>query len=309
MQTCNYIKELRAFVVTCQQGNMSKASETLCTSQPTMSLQIKKLETELNVRLFERHGPKLVVTAEGETLYNLALPLVQGFDHLHEEFVAQQSNLSVGKLSIAAEESTMLYTLPESILKFVQKYPGVRLNLPTVRGKSALEMVMSDEADMAVVSLLDVPDTFEYTPFISYSPVLLTPLNHPLAKHTSVTISDIQGCDLVLPPSQSSSGRLLKMLFGLNGVDYHVVIETAGWEVIKRYVGLGLGVTVATEICVSEKDKENLAIIPLEQQYPDRRFGVLTRKGKMMSLTAQRFIEILYKHYEFDPTATEEQAD
>lgn len=301
MQICNYLKELRAFVVTCQQGNMSKASEVLFTSQPTMSLQIKKLESELNVSLFERHGPKLVVTPEGETLYNLALPLVQGFDHLQEEFQARKSDLSVGNLSVAAEESTMLYTLTDPVQNFVKDFPGVRLNLVTVRGTTALEQVASNEVDMAVVSLLDVPDTLSFTPFVSYPPVLLTPLDHPLAKRKSVTLSDIQGCDLILPPSQGSSGRLLKMLFGINGVDYNVVIEAGGWEVIKKYVGLGLGVTVATQICISESDKDKIAIIPLGKQYPDRKFGVLTRKNPMISLTAQRFIEILYKSYDFSP--------
>lgn len=281
---------------------MSKASEVLFTSQPTMSLQIKKLESELNVSLFERHGPKLVVTAEGETLYNLALPLVQGFDHLQEEFIARQSDLSVGTLSIAAEESTMLYTLPDPIQRFVKKFPGVRLNLVTVRGTTALEQVSSNEVDMAVVSLLDVPKNLEFTPFVSYSPVLLTPLDHPLAQKKSVSLTDIRGCDLILPPSQGSSGRLLKMLFGINGVDYNVVIEAGGWEVIKRYVGLGLGVTVATQICISEHDKEKIAIIPLSKQHPERNFGVLTRKNAMISLTAQRFIETIYQSYNFDPS-------
>lgn len=299
MQTCNYIKELRAFVVTCQQGNMSKASEVLCTSQPTMSLQIKKLENELNVRLFERHGPRLVVTAEGETLYRLALPLVQGIDHIKEEFQAQKSDLSTGHLSIAAEESTMLYTLSDAIETFVKEYPGVRLELVTVRGNASSNLVKSDEVDLAVASLLDVSSNINYTPFVSYSPVLLTPLDHPLAKKKSVSISDIQGSNLILPPANSSSGRLLKMLFGLNGVDYNVVIEAAGWEVIKTYVGRGLGVSVATQICISETDKEKLAIIPFNKQYPDRKFGVLTRKGKVQSLTSQRFIEILYQQYDF----------
>ena len=300
MQTCNYLKELRAFVVTCQQGNMSKASDILCVSQPTMSLQVKKLETELGVQLFERLGPRLLLTDEGETLYNLALPLVQGFDHLHDDFKAQQNDLSLGKLSIAAEESTMLYTLPEPVKKYMDEYSGVRVNCLTVRGKSAPELVMSDEVDLAVVSLLEVPDTFNYTTFISYPPVLLTPLDHPLAKNQSASILDIKGCDLILPPSESSSGRLLKMLFGLNGVDYKIVLEASGWEVIKNYVALGVGVTVATEICIGDKDKERFAIIPLTQKYPDRKFGVLTRKGKALSLATQRFIEVLYKHYDYE---------
>lgn len=279
---------------------MSRASDILFSSQPTISLQIQKLESELNVKLFERRGPKLIKTTEGEILYNIAIPLVQGLDHIKDEFKARHNDLSSGELTIAAEESTILYILPEPVSSFVKQYPNIRLKLSNVTGRSGRELVLADEVDFAVSSMLDIPDKLEYSPFVSYSPILITPLDHPLAKLEQVTLEDIGKYGLVLPPSHFSSWSLIKMVFALNGVDYQVAVEAGGWEVIKSYVGLGLGVSIVTRLCITEKDQQRLAIVPLDKYFPSRKYGVVVRKGKRLSSPAQRFIKILHEQYKED---------
>jgi len=297
LKTCNLLKELRAFCITHQEGNMSKASETLFASQPTISLQIKKLEAELDVKLFERRGPKLKITTEGEILYNIALPLVQGIDHIKDDFSAQHNDLVCGELSIAAEESTLLYTLPGPIKSFANQYPGIRIELTNITGKEGRDLLKADKVDLTVSSMLDVPDNLNYSTFVSYSPILIAPRDHPLAKLDKVTIKDIGQYGLIMPPSQFSSSRLIKMVFGLNGVNYQVALEVGGWEVVKRYVDKGLGVSIVSTICITEEDKDKFVTIPLDQYFPDRKYGVVTRKGKILSSPAQRFIEILHENY------------
>lgn len=297
IKTCNFLKELRAFCITYQEGNMSKASEILFASQPTISLQIKKLESELGVKLFERRGPKLKITTEGEILYNIAIPLVQGIDHIKDEFESRHTDLAAGELIIAAEESTLLYTLPGPIRSFMQQYPGIRLKLANVTGRNGRELVLSDEVDFAVSSMLDTPANMNYSPFVSYSPILIAPKGHALAKIENLTMQDIGKHGLILPPSHFSSWRLIKMVFALNGVNFNVALEAGGWEVIKSYVGLGLGISIVTNICITDEDKDKLEIIPLEKYFPSRKYGVVTRKDKVLSSPAQRFIDILHAHY------------
>lgn len=297
IKTCNLLKELRAFCITYQEGNMSKASEILFASQPTISLQIKKLEAELQTKLFERRGPKLKITTEGEILYQIAIPLVQGIDHIQEEFISQQSNLVSGELTIAAEESTILYTLQEPIDKFVKKYPGIRLKISNVTGMNGREQVLSDDVDLAVSSMLDTPNNLDYSPFVSYPTVLITPLNHPLTKLKKVTIKDIGEHGLILPPSQFSSWRLIKMIFNLNGVNFNVALEAGGWEVVKKFVAKGLGISIVTSICITEDDEGKFTTIPLDNIFPSRKYGIVTRKQKIISSPAQSFIDILFNHY------------
>lgn len=152
---------------------MSKASELLFASQPTISLQIKTLEDQLGVKLFERHGPKLSLTTEGEILYNIVQPLVAGIDHIKDTFMAQYGNLTTGQLTITAEEPTILYTLPEPIKQFVDQYPGIRLKVANISGDEGHKMLMSDEADISIMSLLTVPDSLKYHAFVSYAEIRL----------------------------------------------------------------------------------------------------------------------------------------
>lgn len=101
----------------------------------------------------------------------------------------------------------------------------------------------------------------------------------------------------ILPPSQYSSCRLVKMVFALNGASCKVVLEAGGWEVVKKYVDIGVGISIATEICITAADRENFAIVNLDELFPARKYGIVTRAGKALSAPAQKFIEILSKEY------------
>ena len=109
----NRLKQLRAFCYAARLGSISRAAEQLFLSQPSVSLQIQALERELGVELFERRGPSIRLTAQGESLLELAQPLVQGIDGIAESFASELGDLNSGEINIAAGESTILYLLPE----------------------------------------------------------------------------------------------------------------------------------------------------------------------------------------------------
>jgi len=96
-------------------------------SQSSISLQIKALERELDIIVFERRGPQLNLTPEGKILYRLSEPLVNGIDNLKESFVSHYGKLESGELNIAAGESTILYILPDLIKNFIQQYPQIEI--------------------------------------------------------------------------------------------------------------------------------------------------------------------------------------
>jgi len=276
---------------------MSKASEVLYASQPTISLQIKILEEALEVKLFERCGPRLKLTTEGEILYDLVSPLVQGIDGIKKNFNAHHGNLSSGELTIAAEESIILSTLQKPIQKFVKRYPGIRLSLANIPGREGRDLVLSDEADLAVGSILNVPDNLQYDPFVSYPSVLIVPKDHPLTKLSKITLADIGDYGMIHPPIQFNSWRIVKMVFALNGASYKVALEAGGWEVVKKYVSLGMGVSIVSEVCISEADRETLAVVNLGEYFPARKYGVITKAVGSPSAPAQKFIEILSNEY------------
>ncbi|MEX2524332.1 MAG: LysR family transcriptional regulator [Gammaproteobacteria bacterium] len=287
----NRLKQLRAFCHTAQTQSMSRAAELMFLSQPTVSLLIQALEKDMGTALFERHGPRIQLTTEGKILFDLSLPLVEGLEALGETFQERCSNQVSGSLHIAAGESTTLYLLPEVVNRFVDLYPEIRVKIHNVPGLSGLQLLRSGEVDFSVGPMLQVPEDFWYTPLLSYKPILITPPGHPLAEKKRITLQDINQYGLILPPPNMSTRNTIDTVFQQHNVEYNVRMEAGGWEVIKRYVEMGLGVSIVTSICLT--GEENLLQIPLPNYFPERSYGLVLRRGKFISPAARRFIELL----------------
>lgn len=291
----NNLKQLRAFCQVVRSGSITRAAERLFLSQPSITLQIQALERELDVTLFERRGPNLKLTPSGESLYMLAGPLVDGMDGLQENFAAHHGQLESGELTIGAGESTILYILPEAVRRFVAAHPRVKLRINNVTGRDGLKMLRADEIDFAVGSMLDMPDDLTYQQVVTYDPALITPLDHPLAQLPSVTLEDISHYGMILPPSHLSTWRIVKYVFQQHNLTFSVTLEAGGWEVIKKYVELGMGISIVTDICLTGQEK--LVRIPLNRYFPQRSYGLVLRKGRFLSPQARRFVEILTAVY------------
>ncbi|MCG6896388.1 MAG: LysR family transcriptional regulator [Thiocapsa sp.] len=287
----NRLKQLRAFCHAARTGSVSAAAEKIFLSQPTVSLQIQALEREFSTVLFERRGPKIKLTPEGDLLFQMAEPLVEGMDKLHETFATQCGRVDRGVLNIAAGESTILYILPQPVRAFVDQYPGIELKMHNVTGRDGLAMLRADEVDLAVGSMLEIPDDITYRPFVTYQPTLITPKDHPLAEKASVTLDEIAPYGLILPPRHLSTWRLVDLVFKQHNLGYRVTLEAGGWEVIKKYVELGLGISIVTDVCLT--GKENLGRIRLDQYFPKRSYGIVQRRGKFLSPQTKCFMKTL----------------
>jgi DNA-binding transcriptional LysR family regulator len=186
----NRLQQLRGFCYAAQTLSVSKAAERMYLSQPSVTLQIQALEREFKTTLFERRGPKISLTPDGKTLYEIAAPLVEAIDSLDAAFATRRGGVETGRLDIAAGESTTLYLLPRFVQRFAEVHPGIELKLHNVTGRDGLAMVRSDEVDFAVGSMLELREDIEYQPMFTYDPMLIVGLNHPLAKRKRVTLAE-----------------------------------------------------------------------------------------------------------------------
>ncbi len=287
----NRLKQLRAFCFAARTGSISLAAEELFLSQPSVTLQIQALERDMGITLFERRGPQIKLTPEGEVLYQLSDPLVEGIDKLPESFSAQFGTLDSGELNIAAGESTILYILPDAIKQFAEKYPRIQIKLHNVTGRDGMAMLRADQADFAVGSMLEIPEDIVYHPSMNYDPALITPLDHPLAGKENIRLEEISPYGLILPPRHLSTWRMVDLVFRQFNVTYQVALEAGGWEVIKKYVELGLGISIVTDVCLSEDDP--IARMSLGHYFPQRSYGIVLRSGKFLSPQARKFIEMM----------------
>jgi DNA-binding transcriptional LysR family regulator len=305
------LKPLRAFCQTVRLGSVSRAAEALYLSQPAVSLQLQALERDMGVRLLERSGRRLVMTREGEALYELARPLVEGIDALSGAFHERLRGLDAGELHVAAGSSTILYLLPDIVAAFRAAHPDVRLNLHNVTGAGGMDLLRSDAVDLAVGSMLDVPGDLDYAPVARFEPMLITRLDHPLAQAKKLDLRDLSPYGLILPPQRLTTYRMVDLVFQRHRVPYTVALEVGGWEVIKQYVAMGLGISIVTAICLTELYRTRIAERSLAAWFPDRSYGVVVRKGKYLSPQARAFTELikpdLFVRRDYDATGQSER--
>jgi LysR family transcriptional regulator, putative pyruvate carboxylase regulator len=287
------LKPLRAFCQTARLGSVSRAAEALFLSQPAVTLQLQALERDFGARLLERSGRRITLTREGQELYELARPLVEGLDGLDAAFHDRIRGLDAGELHVAAGSSTILYLLPKIVEAFKAQHPEIRLSLHNVTGASGLELLRSDGVDLAVGSMLDVPADLDYAPVYRFEPMLITPRDHPLAAKAELQLSDLSPYGLILPPQRLTTYRLVDLVFQQNRVPYTVALEVGGWEVIKQYVAMGMGISIVTAICLTDADRERLVARSLAKYFPSRSYGVVVRKGKFLSPQARAFTELI----------------
>ncbi len=287
----NQHRQLRAFCHAAQTGSISKAAERLKLSQPSVSLQIQALEKQLNTLLFERCGPKIRLTPAGDLLLEMAHPLVDGFARLADNFAARLGDVHAGPLDIASGEATLLYILPDVIKSFSDEFPQIDVKLHNVTGHDGMALLRADEVDFAVGSMIDVPDDLVYHPIYDYKPALIMCKGHALENKERITLEDISPYGLILPPRHLSTWSVVDLVFQQHGVPYNVVLEAGGWEVIKRYVEIGTGISIVTSICL--RGFENLSVRPMDDYFPNRSYGVVVRRGKFLSPQAKQFLEMM----------------
>ncbi|PWV65754.1 LysR family transcriptional regulator [Plasticicumulans acidivorans] len=287
----NLLQQLRGFCYAVQTGSISRAAEKMFLSQPSVSLQIQALERELGVTLFERRGPKIRLTPEGQTLYEMALPLLEGLDNLPETFMARRDSIETGELNITAGEATILYLLPDIVKRFCAAHPGIRVRFHNVPGREGLRLMRDDAVDFAVGSFRDVPDDITYQPIYAFDQMLITPTEHPLANKPDITLADISGYEFILPPRGLNTLSMVELAFQEQGLSLNVRLEAGGWAVIKHYVEMGLGISIVSGICITPEDR--VAAHSLNRYFPRRTYGVVMRRGKFLTPQAKRFIEFI----------------
>ncbi|MBI2421358.1 MAG: LysR family transcriptional regulator [Candidatus Hydrogenedentes bacterium] len=293
----NRLQQLRGFCYAAADGSISKAAERMYLSQPSVSLQIQALERELHTVLFERRGPKIKLTPEGELLFSIAMPLVEGIDRIEDDFTSRRGDVEKGRIDLAAGWSTILYVLPDYVERFKEIHPQIELKLHNVTGQEGLAQLRAGHVDFAVGPLLHVPEDIDFYPVVSYEPLLITEPRHPLAQKKNFTLEDISHYPFILPPRHLSTWSTVDSVFKEQGLPFEVAMEVGGWEVIKKYVELGLGISVIMSICITGNEK--LAIIPANKYFPNRTYGVVLRKGKVLSPQAKRFVQLMTPDIKF----------
>lgn len=289
------LQQLRGFYAVAKYKSFTVAAKKTFRAQPTVSLQIKALEDELGVKLFQRASHNQVqLTTEGEVLFELCGPLLSDFDNLKGRFEERCGNAEVAQVTMVTHRSVMSYFLPKAIKKFKVKYPDCHLSiLSGSTRKDVANIVLSGEADFGITSLSSVPEELNYEPFSLYNRILIAHKGHPLSRKKSITLKDIAEFPLILPRPGSNTRKIIDDVFSREGLAYKLSMEVVGRQAIKTYVGMDFGISIMNEYYVNEEDKKKLFVKDLSKYFGQAETGVVSRRNKDVSLAAREFLGIM----------------
>ena len=284
------IRELRSFCAAARLRSISRAAEELKIGQPTVTTHIKKLESELSATLFDRIRRPIQLTLAGKRLAELATPLVEGMDALAETASEAEER---GPVVLAATPDIIPHTLLRVVRVFLDRHPRIHLTIKSATRAEVSDIVSNGDADMGIVQHHDRDEAFEFEALFLYERVLITPLGHPLLDSPITTLEQIADYPLILMGEGTHTRDILESELKRRGVNYEIVVDLDSMDMIKRYVALGMGVSVGPRLAIDPEDHDVLGVVSLAHILPVEQGGILTLKGKSMSTPARHFMTVM----------------
>ena len=285
------LRHLQTFCTLSKEKNFTKTAAVLGCAQSNVTTQIKLLESELGVLLFERIGKHISLTPEGERL----LPYAKKMLSLSEEISSLYKH--PGRLTIGITESIAAYLSGDILKEFLALYPDTEIFLKMLDGKDFCEMLCNGEIDLAIVLDLPVKQNFIQILHSKKEPVLLTAAStHELSGKTNLSPSDFETYGILLPLPDCPYRILLEQQFLSEGIRIKPVLETDSVSVIKESSLCGIGLGLLPEFAV----KKELIYHMLEKINYKTDFPIYTQilvhKDKWISLDLEHFLEIAKRH-------------
>ena len=248
--------------------NLTEVAKSLHTSQPGVSKAIIELEEELGIEIFSRHGKRLKrVTEPGQHVLRsieVILREIGNLKRIGEQFSAEDS----GTLSIATTHTQARYVLPVPVAKLREAYPKVNISLHQGAPAQVAQMVINEVAEIGIAteSLADYPELVTL-PCYEWEHMLVIPKSHPLAGKVRITLEDLAGEPIITyHPSFTGRTRIDKA-FAAKGLAPRIALEAIDSDVIKTYVGLGLGIGIVAEMAVKDSLDDTLVARPASQLF------------------------------------------
>lgn len=241
-----------------QNLNLSKAAESLHTSQPGISKQIQLLEEELGVDIFVRNGKRIVkITPPGTAIIEIAERMLQDAENLKS--IGQEfNNQAIGTLTIATTHTQARYALPPVIKRFTERYPNVKLTLRQGSPTQIATLVSSGEADLAIATeAIELFHDLIMLPCYQWNRCIVVPPTHPLLDNPILTLESIAQYPIVTYDFAFTGRSKINRAFEASGLNPNVVLTAIDSDVIKTYVELGLGIGILA----------NMAFDPLRDQH------------------------------------------
>ncbi|PSJ47957.1 HTH-type transcriptional regulator CysB [Zobellella endophytica] len=299
------LQQLRYIVEVANHNlNVSATAESLYTSQPGISKQVRMLEDELGIQVFERSGKHLTqVTPAGQDIIRIASEILGKVESI-KAVASQHTHPDQGSLNISTTHTQARYALPDVIKGFIARYPKVSLHMHQGTPVQISESVAKGASDFAIATeALHLYQDLIMLPCYHWNRCILVPKSHPLAAVTRPTIADIARYSLVTYVFGFTGRSELDIAFNRAGFEPKVVFTATDADVIKTYVRLGIGIGVVATMAVDPVQDADLVAIDASHLFAASTTTIGFRKGTFLRSYMYDFME------RFAPHLTRERVD
>ena len=292
------LRQLRYIAAVARYGlNVSATAEHLFTSQPGVSKQIRLLEDELGVEIFERTGRQLTrVTPAGEAIIELANQILHDTENIEQ--VAQEfRDPQAGSLSIATTHTQARYALPPVIARFTEAYPRVALHMNQGTPTQIAEMAATGGVDFAIAT--EAMEHFEdlvMMPCYHWDRAIIVCKDHPLALKEELTLADVAAEPLITYVFGFSGRSRLDRAFNAAGLTPNVVLTATDADVIKTYVRLGLGIGILANMAYEPETDSDLVKLDASHLVESSTTRIGFRRNTRLRGYMYAFIETFAPH-------------
>lgn len=286
------LKQLKSFLMICKLGSFTQAANALGYAQSTITTQIKLLENELEVKLFERMGKAITLTHEGKKLLPYAKQMLKLASEI-KNIISNDSDPS-GVLTIGAAESLCVLRLPEILKEYRRLYPKVEVSLKFGNCTDFRHFLRDNIIDVAF-SLGTRIEADDFITEIAFDEqmLLLTAPGHPLLNKEVVYPKDIENEPLILTELGCSYRAVFENILRSYNIKSNLILETGSVQAIKQFTMSGLGITLLPRVAVEEELSRG-KMVTLNWSEPN--FGIVSQvlyhKDKWISPALKAFLKL-----------------
>ncbi len=286
------LQQLRLFEAVARLGSYTQAAKELFITQPAVSIQIKRLEDQAGLPLFEHVGKKTFPTTAGKMMYDASLDILNRVEDLKISIEELKGTVK-GTLQMSVV-TTSKYFIPNLLGAFLQQYPDVEPKLKFTNRARVIERLMNNDDDFVVMGQAPEDNKLESYPFLNNIIGIVAPADHPLTNKKNITIEELAKQRFLIREIGSGTRYVFDQLLEKHGVKIEPYMELGSSEAIKHAVMAGLGIAVLSLHSVQlERDVKKLTVLDVEGFPLKRRWYAVHLKGRKLSLVARTFLDFI----------------
>lgn len=283
------VKRLHYFAQLAQTGNFTKTADQLGIAQSALSISIKKLEEQLELKLINRSERKMSLTAEGQVLLRHANKILEDIEQAEKE-LQELKGLTCGVINFGVSAMLASYYLPDSLEQFKKVYPGIQINIHEAGTATLEKMLINGELDLALIRSDREHDQIRHTVLAEEQIVACVPKEHPFSNQSHLTLESFCQQPLVLFRNGYFLREAVNQYCSLNKIKPDIHFETNLPELLKSMVKRGIGIGTCLPIIV--RDDPDLIAIPFEPAIP-LQLGIGWKSSHYLSSAAKAFVQFM----------------